>query len=437
MMPASPSRPGPEGLEIDDGQVMADLHALRRIGGCGSGVERTAFSAPDMEAREWLRDRFAEAGLDASIDGVGNVHGRSRASGPAILLGSHSDTVPRGGWLDGVLGVAYALEAVRAWRRAGAPGPIGLDVVSFADEEGTFAPLLGSRAFTGALDASELEQARDAAGRTAADALAEAGVGARPVVRFDPARHFAFLEAHIEQGPLLEARGIDIGIVGEIVGLRRHWVGFTGRADHAGTTPMGMRRDAGHALFDFAGRLDQVFRETAGPDGVWNLGVVEVRPGAGNIVPAVARVLVEFRDRSPETLARMGRALIGLVETMRANAAIPVTITAAGDLPVTMMDQAMAGLIDGAARSLGASTLRMASGAGHDAMVLARHVPAAMLFVPSIGGRSHDVAEDTHEHDIRRGARVYGAAVARILQAMARAQGAPEAGAPAQPSGKR
>jgi N-carbamoyl-L-amino-acid hydrolase len=257
------------------------------------------------------------------------------------------------------------------------------------------------------------------------------------MIRFEAARHLAFLEAHIEQGPLLEARGIDIGIVEEIVGLRRHWVGSTGRADHACTTPMGMRRDAGRALFDFAGRLDQGFREIAGPDSVWNLGVVEVQPGAGNVVPAVARVLVEFHDRSPEALARMGQAVLGLVETMHANAAIPVTITAAGDLPVTTMDRAMADLIDDAARSLGASTLRMASGAGHDAMVLARHVPASMLFVPSISGRSHDVAEDTHEHDIRRGARVYGAAVARILQAMAREQGAPEAGLPAQPNGNR
>lgn len=124
--------------------MIADSRALRRVGGCGSGVERTAFSVPDMEAREWLRDRFAEAGLDASIDGVGNVHGRSRASGPAILLGSHSDAVPRGGCLDGALGVAYALEAARAWRRAGAPGPIGLDVVSFAGEESTFARCLAA-----------------------------------------------------------------------------------------------------------------------------------------------------------------------------------------------------------------------------------------------------------------------------------------------------
>jgi len=230
---------------IDAARVLTDLRALARFGAHGTGVSRPAFSAADIAARRWLAARFAEAGLAAHMDGVGSVLGRDVRAGIVLLAGSHSDSVPAGGWLDGALGVIYALETARAWRRARPDSAVGIDVISFADEEGTYAACLGSQTFCGTID--------DVAWRSDAlrTALAAAGLSGRPDHRLDADRHKAYLEAHIEQGPRLEAAQVDVGVVVGIVGVRRLQVCFAGRADHAGTTPMAMRRDAGAALFAF------------------------------------------------------------------------------------------------------------------------------------------------------------------------------------------
>jgi beta-ureidopropionase / N-carbamoyl-L-amino-acid hydrolase len=404
-------------VEIDAERFLADLHALRRIGAVESGVQRLAFGSEDRRAREWLLERFTEAGLDARIDGVGNVFGRWPHARRAVLAGSHSDTVPRGGWLDGALGVVAAVEVVRALREAGVPEGTGVDLVSFADEEGTFRGTLGSTVFCGDVGDAELNEARDATGTPLRDALADAGWAGRELARLDRERHRTFIELHIEQGPRLERAGVPIGVVTAIVSMRRLAVSFDGRADHAGTTPMGMRRDAGAAAIRFATRALDLLRERGGAETVWNIGHMTIEPGAGNVVPSRAMLLVEYRDVSDERLVEFDEALAQLAAAAGAEHGCPHSVREVVHMAGLEMHPAVVDEVEASARDLGVGSMRMTSGAGHDAMIVGRHVPAGMVFVPSIAGRSHDVGEDTREEDLVTGVRVLARAVQRRLNA--------------------
>ncbi len=405
-------------LPVDEDRVIADLRALADFGKVGTGVNRPAFSDTDLTARRWLMGEMQAAGLDAVIDGVGNVYGRAPAVKHSLLIGSHSDTVPNGGWLDGALGVIFGLEIARAARRAG--GAVGVDVISFADEEGTWVPCLGSRAFCGDIAEAAWIDVTAKSGERLRDRLQSFGLAERPLARLDPDRHGAYLEAHIEQGPRLVADATDIGVVTGIVGLRRYIVHFTGRADHAGTTPMGMRRDAASTMFRVANTLADKFHGIGGPDSVWNFGVVTVRPGAANVVPAEAELTVEFRDLDPAVIERMDAAFHEVVRATDGAGNVAVSSRPNGRLEPVAMDGALMDTLAAAATESGASHKRLSSGAGHDAMILARRVPSAMMFVPSIDGRSHDTSENTAEADIRRGFRVFAAAAAKTLERLAR-----------------
>jgi beta-ureidopropionase / N-carbamoyl-L-amino-acid hydrolase len=402
-------------LAVDEDRVIADLRSLAEFGKVGTGVNRPAFSEADLSARQWLFGQMRTAGLDVVIDGIGNVYGRSPGVEQSILVGSHSDSVPNGGWLDGALGVIFALEVARAVR--GGRSRAGIDVISFADEEGTWLACLGSRAFCEELTESALAGVRTKTGERLSNRLTEIGLRDRPLTRLDPHRHRAYLEAHIEQGPRLEVQAVDVGIVTAIVGMRRHLVHFRGRADHAGTTPMGMRRDAAAAMFRFATALADRLCAAGGADAVWNFGVVTVRPGAGNVVPAEAELMVEFRNPSAAMLEGMEAAFHAAVRDADGAHDVAVSSTPNASLEPTAMDPDLIDILAEAAVTSGASHVRIPSGAGHDAMILARRIPAAMMFVPSIGGRSHDISENTNEADIRRGFRVFAAACERLTRA--------------------
>ena len=311
-------------LAVDEDRVIADLRTLAEFGKAGTGVNRPALSEADFSARQWLLHQMQAAGLETSIDGIGTVYGRSPAE-QSILVGSHSDSVPYGGWLDGALGVIFALEVARASRAGGSS--IGVDVISFADEEGTWLACLGSRVFCRELTESRLADLQSKNGERLSDRLQQLGLRDRPLARLDPQRHRAYLEAHIEQGPRLEADGIDVGIVTAIVGMRRYVVRFVDRADHAGTTPMSMRRDAAMAMFGFATSLAEALGAAGGADAVWNFGVVTVRPGAGNVVPAEAELMVEFRNPSPVLLDRMETAFHAAVQVADGAQGVPASST--------------------------------------------------------------------------------------------------------------
>jgi N-carbamoyl-L-amino-acid hydrolase len=408
--------PGYTVLALNEERLLADLRALAEFGKVGSGVNRPAFGEADLAARHWLKAQMQAAGLDAVIDGIGNVYGRSPDATQSILVGSHSDSVPNGGWLDGSLGVIFGLEVARA--RGKLAGGVGIDVISFADEEGTWLPCLGSRTFCGDIGESALSGVQ-ADGERLLDRLTQARLRDRPLLRLDPQRHRAYFEAHIEQGPRLDSENLNIGVVTGIVGVRRHVVRFNGRADHAGTTPMSLRRDAASAMFAFAIALADAFRANGGPHAVWNFGIVAVRPGAANVVPSAAELTVEFRDSSADVIERMEITFQEAVAAANGRFSVAVSSEQNAELEPAVMDPDLVDMLAEAAAENNASYLRMASGAGHDAMIMASRIPAAMMFVPSIEGRSHDVSENTSEADIRRGLRVFAAGLGKTLHRLA------------------
>ncbi len=315
-------------IRINGNRLLADLRELASIGAYKTGVDRVALSAEDIAARRWLVGKLAAAGLTASMDRVGNVLGRDPNARKAILIGSHTDTVPKGGWLDGALGVGYALEIARSAIEADEPHATGVDVISFEDEEGTYLPLLGSRSFCADVDDKEIAAAKSKDGASLAAALA-AIAAAPPPHRFDAKREVCYLEAHIEQGPRMEAGGNRIGVVTGLVGIRRFRLKSHGAANHAGTTPMTMRKDAGAALIALATGIGDDMRRLAGPDTVWNIGNMIFRPGAANVVPSEGEMLLEFRDIDGAVMDRIEeRFLARVAEANRGPVKIEVETTA-------------------------------------------------------------------------------------------------------------
>lgn len=403
---------------IDGQRLLDSLRELRTFGASGTGVVRPMFSDQDIAARRWLRGRMEAAGLDAVIDGVGNVFGRSRHPGPALVLGSHSDTQPEGGWLDGAMGVMDAIEVAHTLGSDPTTAHLAIDVAAWADEEGTYASCLGAKGFVGELD-DELLASRNVDGESVSQAIERVGLTGAPRATFEASRHIGYLEAHIEQGPYLEEAGNRIGVVTSIVGIRGVTVTFDGEQNHAGTTPMARRRDAAVAMFRFGALLQDRMTAAAGPTSVWTIGRVTVEPGAPSIVPGFAEVAVQFRDQRDDVLDRMLDAVSATADEI--NRSGPVRVVAhAGEAPIapTLMDTAlMTHLGTAAERRAPGAWVEMPSAAGHDPMVLAHHLPCAMLFIPSIGGVSHDFAEDSRDDDIVLGCQVLADATASILRA--------------------
>ncbi len=398
---------------IDAARLIADLRELARFGQVGTGVDRTSFSPQDIAARAWLCRRMQDAGLEARIDRVGNVFGRYPAVDRAVVIGSHTDSVPKGGWLDGAYGVVCGLEIARSLRERASAPPIGLDVASVQDEEGTFVPFLGSRSFCRDITDQEIAAAKSKDGTPLAEALASAAYDT-PAVHIEPRRHIAYLESQIEQGPRLEAAHRRIGVVTGIVGIRRFRILAKGQADHAGTTPMGMRKDAGAALVRLAARIAAEFPTLAGADTVWNIGSIAFRPGAANVVPSEAEMVLEFRDTEAKKLDQLEASVAAWLAEIGRDGPAAITIEPIARISPTAMSGELGALIAAAAREHHAEPMSLPSGAGHDAMVLGRFMPAAMLFVPSIGGRSHDVVEDTSEADLVLGCEVLAATIEKI-----------------------
>ena len=399
-------------------RVVADLKRLADFGRYKTGVHRSTYSAEDVASRQWLAEKFAEAGLDPVIDGIGNVIGHNPHASRRLLVGSHSETQPHGGWLDGALGVIYALEAARALAADKSLAGLGIEPIAWADEEGHFGNMLGSRSFIEALPDSEIDEARSRDGVPLRQALEQAGYAGRPRERLDPSRYVGYLEAHIEQGDWLDSRDLKIGVVEAIIGNWNYWVTVTGQQNHAGTTQMARRKDAAAALMRLAARIYNRFAEIAGPRTVWTIGRVLIDPNAPSIVPGRAEMQTQFRDTDTDILARFEHALLELVAEAERAGPCRVEIAPISKSQPALMDRAFQDLIEQAAeRHAAGMHLRMPSGAGHDAQILSRRMRSAMMFVPSLNGISHHWSEDTREEDIVLGAQIFADAAAAILQA--------------------
>lgn len=401
---------------IDAARLLADLHTLRGFGTYKTGVHRLTYAPVDIDSRRWLADRMREAGLIAEIDGVGNVIGRAPGSGPHLLVGSHTDTQPYAGWLDGALGVIYALEVARSRHEAELPG--GVDVVSWADEEGAYAAYPGSRSFIGDFSEADIDAATGRhEGRTMREALTEAGLDGRPHATFEAGRYRGYLEAHIEQGEELEAKGLKIGIVTSIVGIWQYRIVIEGVQNHAGTTRMAIRRDAGLAAVKLAAAIDRRFPDLAAPRSVWTVGRMTFEPGAPAVIPGRAEMIFQFRDADPAVLERLQGGLMELVAEAD-EGPCRVRMEVVSRSAPKPMNPGLAATLERAAERLAPGLhQRMPSGAGHDAQQLARVMPAAMMFVPSIGGISHHWSENTADADIVLGCQVLAAAVGELLSA--------------------
>jgi len=409
--------PDPQ-LQADGARVLADLTTLRGFGAYKSGVHKPTFSEPHMRSLEWLAQRLPEAGLAAEIDGIGNVLGSSPKSEPKLLAGSHLESQNYAGWLDGPLGVVYALEAARVLNPA--PGVNGaVEVAAWCDEEGHFGSFLGSRSFVGSLTEADIDAARDrSSGRTMRDALREVGLAGRARATAQRGRHIGYLEAHIEQGQLLEGGGLAIGVVTSIVGIWQYRISFTGEQNHAGTTRMAVRRDAGLALARFCVAIDDRFPGACGPRTVWTTGHITLDPGAPSIIPGRAEMLFQIRDEDPEVIGRLEDLLQDMAAEVSAQGRCRVAIERIRTGAPALMDAGFQQAIEAASATFaGGRSIRMPSGAGHDAQVLATIMPSGMLFVPSIGGISHHWSENTDDADIVTGAKVFVDACRRLLSA--------------------
>ncbi len=364
-----------------------------------------------MAARDWLASRMAEAGLEPRFDAMVNLFGL--AEGTSLLLGSHSDSQPQGGWLDGALGVVAALEVARASIEAGGPA---ISVVSFQDEEGRYGVTTGSNVWSGGLSLAEADALVDHEGVTLGDARRV--VGERIGAPVDPGRFTGFIELHIEQGATLDAAGERIGVVTDIVGIRDRVITLTGQQNHAGTTAMSLRRDAFQGLVAFSSRLNERLRNVVTPSSVWTIGHVVVAPNASSIVPGQVRFSMQWRDGDADRLARMEAVIEETLAEVAGEMGLGVEMGPLLGLEPVAMDVDLRARLEAGAEAVAPGKWRcMPSGALHDATNVARVLPVAMLFVPSIGGISHAFEEDTDEADLVAGLRVLAHAAG--LQALA------------------
>ncbi len=393
--------------EISPERLMARVASLGRIGAlAGGGVCRLALSDADKAGRDWLVAEMEALGLTVFIDAIGNIWGlrAGTGAGAPVMIGSHIDTVATGGLYDGALGVLAGLEVVAALDGAGIETAMPIAVAAFTNEEGArFAPdMMGSGVYQGALDLDTMlaTRATDGGGVVGEelDRIGYRGTDA-------PITPAAYLELHIEQGPVLEQEGTRIGAVTGVQGI--HWTEFTvhGQSNHAGTTPMALRRDAGQVATRIALAADRIAAEL-GPPQVATVGVFELSPGLINVVPEQARLTVDLRNTDGAALDAATARLLAEARAAAEAAGCTVEHRALARFAPVVFDEALVGKVAQAAAARQLSVKRMPSGAGHDAQMFAPDCPTAMIFIPSEKGLSHNVKEHSDKRDIVAGAQV-------------------------------
>jgi N-carbamoyl-L-amino-acid hydrolase len=398
-------------LRINADRFRRDFDELSCIGSTAEGgVNRPALSPAHLEARAWFRKRCARAGFEFSVDGAGNHSARLNCAPESrriLMLGSHLDSVPKGGRFDGALGVAAALEVLETVREAGLKLDVNLEAIDFTDEEGTHISLLGSQALAGRLTLESLRSSRG--GRESLEAgMARTGLTYESILstRRDPANIVGYLEMHIEQGQKLAQLRRQIGIVKGIVGVYSYWLTFKGQASHAGSTPMVWRKDAslGASAFTLAAR-ELVMKEF--PNGVVNVGIMQFKPGVFNIVPGAVDAALEFREIDTGRLEELRTRLLAEAKADAERFGLTFTYQPRGHVPPALMDERVRTALHDAADGLGLSQIDTVSGAFHDALSMATICPSGIFFVPSqANGISHDPLEFTEWDDCVRGANV-------------------------------
>jgi N-carbamoyl-L-amino-acid hydrolase len=398
-------------LEINAERLQGDIEELSQIGRRdGEGLFRMAFCEGDMAGRQWFKDKVQAADLEFYQDGAANLHARYGWDGtrPSVMMGSHLDSVPGAGHLDGALGVIVALECLRRCQEERLDLKYALEAVSFSDEEGRFGGMIGSQAMAGMLNPESIQKAIDLDGVSVEEAMAAVGLNAMDALhaRRSPDSIHAFLELHIEQGPILDEMGISLGNVDAIAGLFKWDISLIGQANHAGTTPMDMRNDAFMGLAEFSSQLQRILDENGSARSVATIGRVDISPGAANVVPGRVDFSLEARDTESRVLEELANAFRRSLSAIARRRGLMFEFKVLSELAPVKCDMGIINTVENVAKALNIPFLQMASGAAHDTQIMAGITRAGMIFVPSKDGRSHSVAEWTDMSDIIKGANV-------------------------------
>lgn len=395
-------------LKSNGERLWASLMAMAEVGATARGGScRLALSEDDKAGRELFVGWCREAGLSLSVDAIGNLFARRPGLDPQaapVMMGSHLDTQPEGGRFDGVYGVLAGLEVVRRLNDLGIQTRKPLEIAVWTNEEGArFTPaMFGSAVFTGVLDLQQALAIQDADGISVAEALVQTGyAGERPLG--GPVD--AYFEAHIEQGPILEDNAKSIGVVTGGQAIRWLDVRVQGMAAHAGTTPMALRKDALYGAARMIQAVEQLAADFA-PEGLTTVGELSIGKASRNTIPGVVRFTVDLRHHRDEAIEAMERQLGELLQVVAAQRGLRVSVARHWVSPATPFDAECVAAVQHAVDALGHTQQRIVSGAGHDAILLARYCPTAMIFIPCVGGLSHNEAEDVLPDDARNGADV-------------------------------
>jgi N-carbamoyl-L-amino-acid hydrolase len=396
-------------LQIDSGRLWDTIHETAKFGATPKGgVRRLTLGPEDKQVRDWFRKACEAAGLEVHVDTLGTMFGLRKGrdmTKPPVGLGSHLDTQPTGGKFDGILGTLAALEVVRTLNDAGIETETPICIVNWTNEEGSrFAPAtMASAAYAGDYTTDDILSRKDTAGVTVGEALDGIGYhGAEPVAQ---RKLGAFVELHIEQGPLLEAENKTIGVVDRGQGIAWYDGTITGFESHAGTTPMPLRRDALAALSEFVLAVERIAK-AHGPNAVGTVGEAVIAAPSRNVIPGEIAFTVDVRSPDAETLAVIDSDLQAAIAEIAARRNVAMTLTAIWRKPPTVFNAKLVDAVEHATKTIGYSHRRITSGAGHDACNLANVVPAAMIFVPCKDGVSHNELEDATQADCTAGANV-------------------------------
>jgi allantoate deiminase len=392
-------------------RIQKDLEAVNAFNATpGKGITRFTFSKEYQAALSYVVEELQRIGVKGTFTPGGNLRGRlpgSAPSGPSVMMGSHLDSVAQGGRFDGTAGVVAALEAARAIREEELAHRLPIDLVVFAEEEGgRFGwGLLGSSAWSGRMTADQLARIKDREGVSYPEALESAGIriGDSSMLTIHSLK--AMLELHIEQGSILESRNAVIGVVEAIVGIKQIIVTIEGSVDHAGTTPMDLRRDAMQGAARIIAAVETVGRQE-GEGGVATVGQVLCEPGQANVIPGLVRFSVDLRHSDESRLEAMAAAIVYVAENLSKARNLRCHVEVKAEAEPVKMSPEICDLVEKIAREKGVEPVRMASGAGHDTGIIAKICDAGMIFVPSQGGRSHCAEEFTKVEDIALGAEI-------------------------------
>ncbi len=397
--------------EINLDRIKNTLLELSHIGfnEDDKGIYRLGLSPADMQARYWLIDVLETEGLQPVMDGAGNVFGRlGDREAPSVTMGSHLDSVPAGGMFDGALGVVAGLEVLRVCKEQGIKTAYPLEVVATSEEEGRFGGMFGAQAIAGQLTPEFVLNAHDADGYRLAEAMERAGLDPMEslTARRPPGAMQAFLELHVEQGPVLEASGNTIGVVDSISGVFKWIVRLIGKADHAGTSPMNMRSDAFSGLADFAHEISRIIDENGSDRSRLTVGKVELKPGNPHTIPGEAIFTLVGRDSDEAVMTELSMACRRALSAIARRHNLMFEYEQASWLGPVQCDPGIIELFERHAEELGMRWERMPSGAGHDTQFMTEITQAGMIFVPSVAGVSHAPDEWTHWHDVAAGTRL-------------------------------